>query len=204
MFELTQAVALYDFYQTQVTQCDQRIEIALRQLQAGIEPVAAPLPAARHRRKQSNDFSFDVRAALYGMLGVDLTQIHGLGPYVALKLIAECGNDMSRWPSVKHFTSWLCLAPGNKISGGKILSSKTRRSSSKAAAALRLTAVTVGKTDTALGGFYRRLSARIGRRRPSLPPHARSRRSSTTRCATAWTMSIHAQPIMRNVTGSGS
>ncbi|WP_408182715.1 IS110 family RNA-guided transposase [Paraburkholderia dipogonis] len=163
VFELTQAVALYDFYQTQVTQCDQRIETALKQLQAGIKPVAAPLPAARHRGKQSNDFSFDVRAALYGMLGVDLTQIHGLGPYVALKLIAECGNDMSRWPSVKHFTSWLCLAPGNKISGGKILSSKTRRSSSKAAAALRLAAVAIGRTDTALGGFYRRLSARIGK-----------------------------------------
>ena len=70
---------------------------------------------------------------------------------------------MSRWPTVKHFTSWLCLAPGNKISGGKFLSSKTRRSSSKAAAALRLAAVTIGKTDTALGGFYRRLSARIGK-----------------------------------------
>jgi transposase len=76
------------------------------------------------------------------MLGVDLTQIHGLGPYVALKLVAECRNDMSRWPEVKHFTSWLCLAPGNKISGGKILSSKTRRSSSKAAATLRLATTT--------------------------------------------------------------
>ena len=64
---------------------------------------------------------------------------------------------------MKHFTSWLCLAPGNKISGGKILSSKTRRSSNKAAAALRLAATTVGRTDTALGGFYRRLSARIGK-----------------------------------------
>ncbi len=97
------------------------------------------------------------------MLGIDLTQIHGLGPYVALKLIAECGNDMSRWPTVKHFTSWLCLAPGNKVSGGKILSSKTRRSSSKAAAARRLSAVAIGRTDTALGRFYRRLSARIGK-----------------------------------------
>jgi hypothetical protein len=121
------------------------------------------LPAPRHRKQQPNGFAFDVRAALYGMLGVDLTQIHGLGPYVALKLIAECGNDMSRWPSAKHFTSWLCLAPGNKISGGKILSSKTRRSSSKAAAALRLAATAIGRTDTALGGFYRRLSARIGK-----------------------------------------
>jgi transposase len=163
VFELTQAVALYDFYQTQVVQCDQRIEFTLKQLQAAVEPVTAPLPAARYRTKQPNGFCFDVRAALYGMLGVDLTQIHGLGPYVALKLVAECGNDMSRWPSVKHFTSWLCLAPGNKISGGKVLSSRTRRSSSKAAAALRLAAVTIGRTDTALGGFYRRLSARIGK-----------------------------------------
>ncbi|WP_260444804.1 IS110 family transposase, partial [Burkholderia sp. Bp8986] len=138
MFELTQALALYDFYQTQVAQCDERIEVALRHLQTGVEPPTAPIPAARHRTKQPNGFAFDVRAALYGMLGVDLTQIHGLGPYVTLKLVAECGNDMSRWPTVKHFTSWLCLAPGNKISGGKILSSKTRRSSSKAAAALRL------------------------------------------------------------------
>ncbi|MFT0171471.1 transposase [Paraburkholderia mimosarum] len=70
---------------------------------------------------------------------------------------------MSRWPTVKHFTSWLCLAPVNKISGGKILSSKARRSSSTAAAALRLAATTVSRTDTALGGFYRRLSARIGK-----------------------------------------
>jgi transposase len=162
VFELTQALALYDFYQTQVAQCDERIEFALRQLQAS-EPACAPLPAPRHRKQQSNGCAFDVRAALYGMLGIDLTQIHGLGPYVALKLIAECGNDMSRWPSAKHFTSWLCLAPGNKISGGKILSSKTRRSSSKAAAALRLAATAIGRTDTALGGFYRRLSTRIGK-----------------------------------------
>jgi hypothetical protein len=161
VFELTQALALYDFYQTQVAQCDERIEVVLRQLHANATPVSTPLPAARRRSRQSNDFSFDVRAELYSMLGVDLTQIHGFGPYLALKLVAECGTGMS--PTVKHFTSWLCLAPGNKISGGKVLSSKTRRSSSKAAAALRLAAVTIGKTDTALGGFYRRLSARIGK-----------------------------------------
>lgn len=68
------------------------------------------------------------------MLGVDLTDIHGLGPSLALKLIGECGTDLKACPSAKHFTSWLCLAPGNKISGGKVLSSRTRRSSSRAAA----------------------------------------------------------------------
>jgi len=107
--------------------------------------------------------SFDVRAALFGVLGVDLTQIHGLGPSLSLKLVAECGTDLRAWPSAKHFTSWLCLAPGNKISGGKVLSSRTRRSSSRAAALLRLAAVTIGRSDTALGAFYRHLAARAGK-----------------------------------------
>jgi hypothetical protein len=70
---------------------------------------------------------------------------------------------MRKWPTAKHFTSWLCLAPGNKISGGRVLSSQTRRSSSRAAALLRMAAVNVGKTQTALGAFYRRLAARIGK-----------------------------------------
>lgn len=163
VFELTQAVALYDFYQTQIAQCDEQIERALKKLHSDNPPATTPLPAARCRTKQSNQMPFDVREALYQVLGIDLTQIHSLGSSLALKLIAECGNDMSRWPNVKHFTSWLCLSPGNKISGGKVLSSKTRRSSSKAAAALRLAATTIGRTQTALGAFYRRLSARIGK-----------------------------------------
>jgi hypothetical protein len=63
----------------------------------------------------------------------------------------------------KHFTSWLSLAPHNKISGGKVLSARTRRSGSRAAALLRLAAVAVGRTATALGAFYRRLAARVGK-----------------------------------------
>jgi hypothetical protein len=110
-----------------------------------------------------NGLAFDVRASLFALLGKDITQIDGLGPYLSLKLIAECGDDLSAWPSTKHFTSWLGLAPNNKISGGKTLSSRTRRCGSRAAALLRLAAVTVGRTDTALGAFYRRLSARIGK-----------------------------------------
>lgn len=70
---------------------------------------------------------------------------------------------MNRWPDASHFTSWLCLSPGNKISGGKVLSSKTKRSSSRIAAALRLAATTIGRSDTALGAFYRRLSSRTGK-----------------------------------------
>jgi len=125
--------------------------------------LAAPLPAPRHRTKQPNALNFPAREALHRILGVDLTQIHGLGPYLALKLVGECGTDLSAWPSAKHFTSWLCLAPSNKISGGKVLSSRTRRSSNRASALLRLAAVTVGRTETALGAFYRRLAGRVGK-----------------------------------------
>ena len=122
-----------------------------------------PLPKARHRTRQPNAVSFDARPLLYQLTGIDATQIHGIGAYLALRLVAECGTDLSRWPSAKHFTSWLTLAPGCKISGGKVLSAHTRKTSNRVAAHLRLAAVTVGRTNTALGAFYRRLAARIGK-----------------------------------------
>lgn len=163
VFALTQAVELRDFYQQQVARCDEVIEETLSDLRADVEPPTQPQPAPRSKTRQPNEPSFDVRAALYALLGVDLTQINGIGPGVALKLVAECGTDLSSWPTAKHFTSWLTLAPGNKISGGRILSARTRRTSNRVTALLRMAAVTVGKTDTALGAFYRRLSARIGK-----------------------------------------
>ena len=163
VFALTQAVELYDVYQGKVAACDVRIEGVLKRLREAAAVPARQLPPARHTTRQPNALGFDVRAILHGLLGCDLTQIHGLGPYLALKLVGECGTDLSAWPDAKHFTSWLCLAPSNKISGGKVLSSRTRRSGSRAAALLRLAAVTVGRTETALGAFYRRLSARVGK-----------------------------------------
>src|SRR6266853_4088798 len=164
LFGLEQALALYDEYQQKVSACDMRIEVVLMTLASLRGNRGEPLGSPRRRMpRQANGPAFDVREALYALLGKDLTQIHGLGPYLALKLVAECGDDLSAWPSAKHFTSWLCLAPSNKISGGKVLSSRTRRSGSRVAALLRLAAVTVGRTETALGAFYRRLSARIGK-----------------------------------------
>jgi len=78
-------------------------------------------------------------------------------------MVAECGTDLSKWPTAKHFTSWLTLSPGCKISGGKVLSAHTRKTSNRVSAHLRLAAVAVGRTNTALGAFYRRLAARVGR-----------------------------------------
>ena len=163
VFALCQSLALFDFYQAKILECDRKLEAALKDLEIGAGHDIRRLPKVRAKSKQVNTPDFEVRSALYRVLGVDLTQIHGIGPSLALKLVGECGTDLSAWPTSKHFTSWLCLAPGNKISGGKLLSSKTRRSSSRAAALLRLAATTIGRSDTALGAFYRRLSARAGK-----------------------------------------
>jgi transposase len=76
---------------------------------------------------------FDLHPLLHRLTGADLSQIDGLGTYASLRLVAEIGTDMRRWPTVKHFTSWLCLAPRNQISGGKLLRSGTPSSSSRAA-----------------------------------------------------------------------
>lgn len=164
IFALAQVLELYDVYQQKVGACDLQIEVVLKALAdvRGRKTQAPPAPRRRMSR-QPNAPAFDVRESLHALLGKDLTQIHGIGPYLGLKLVAECGDDLSAWPSAKHFTSWLCLAPSNKISGGKVLSSRTRRSGSRAAALLRLAAVTIGRTETALGAFYRRLSARVGK-----------------------------------------
>ncbi len=162
VFALRHALELYDVHQTKIAECDTEIETVLRTLNAERATPETPLPAVRHA-KARNEPAFDARSALYTLLGADLPQIHGFGPYTVLRLVAECGDDMSKWPTAKHFTSWLSLAPGNKVSGGRLLSSKTRRSTNRAAALLRIAAVNIGRTQTALGAFYRRLAARIGK-----------------------------------------
>jgi transposase len=162
VFALRQAIELYDTYGAKLTDCDAEIEQSLRALPKDDE-VASPAPEPRSRKVQKNEPRFEIRTLLYTLLGVDLTQIHGFGSYSVLRIIAECGADMTRWPTAKHFTSWLTLAPGSKISGGKVLSSRTRRSANRATALLRLAAVSVAKTSTALGAFFRRLAARIGK-----------------------------------------
>jgi transposase len=163
LFALSQALALYETYRARIADCDAQIERVLQTLVLDKPLPEPPLGKNKSRAKQTNSVNFDVRPLLYQLTGVDLTEIHGIGPNLALELVAECGTDLSRWPTEKHFTSWLTLSPGCKISGGKVLSSHTRKSTNRIAARLRLVATAVGRTDTALGAFYRRLAARIGK-----------------------------------------
>ena len=160
VFALRQALELYDTYQSKVQDCDVEVERSLRALEP---PESSPVPAHGKRKPQKNEPAFDVQSVLQTVLGVDLTQIDGIGPYSALRIVAECGTDMARWPTAKHFTSWLTLAPGSKISGGRVLSSRTRRSTNRAATLLRLAATSIGRTHTALGAFFRRLAVRTGK-----------------------------------------
>jgi transposase len=162
LLALRHALELFDFIQTKISESDIKIESVLCDLNKERVALKAPLPPVRHASGK-NEPNFDVRQLLYSLIGADLSQIHGFGPYTVLRLIAECGDDMTKWRTSKHFTSWLTLAPGNKISGGRVLSARTRRSSNRAATLLRIAAVNIGRTQTAIGSFYRRLAARSGK-----------------------------------------
>jgi transposase len=164
VFVLQQNLALFDAYQHQLASCDAAIEAHLHTLAAKAPEPAGPLPIARKRKRpRENEPRFDIRTPLHQLTGVDLTQLDAIGPYSALRLLAEIGTDMSHWPTEKHFTSWLTLAPHNKISGGRLLSSRTQPAANRAAGILRMSAMSLGRTDTALGAFYRRLAYRVGK-----------------------------------------
>jgi len=165
LFVLRQALELYDVYQAKIRQCDEAIQEKLRTLEAACEPPGAAMPPSRRRtRPRDNEPAFDLRSPLFTLCGgVDLSQLPGIGPYGALKLIAEIGTDMRRWASEKHFTAWLTLAPRPEITGGKVLRSRTAPSANRAAKLLRMAAVSLRRSDHALGAFYRRLAARLGK-----------------------------------------
>lgn len=168
LFELAQALELYRAYRQKIEQCDTQIERCLGQLPAaggdgdGDTAAGRPPLAPKKAKRNPNAPRFDARSHLYRVCGVDLTAIDGIDANTALKLIGEIGSDIARWPTAKHFCSWLCLCPGTKKSGGKVISSKTRRGGNRAASALRLAAQSLERSPSAMGAFYRRMKARLG------------------------------------------
>lgn len=159
LFALKQSVELYGTYQRQIAACDTAIEAQLDCMESKSDK--GDLPPTKKQKTKSRP-GFDVRGELYRMTGVDLTQINGLNETSVLKILAETGVDISPWSTEKHFASWLGLSPGNKITGGKILNSKTKPSANRAAAAFRIAAYGLLKSKSALGAYYRRMRARLG------------------------------------------
>jgi hypothetical protein len=175
LFVLRQSLAAWEFYQAQLKACDGQIEEQLKQLPTAPPPAASggaqpapdplassePRPKAKQSRKR-NDPEKDLGPELARICGTDLTAAHGLRLLTVLTVVSETGVDMSKWRSAKAFASWLGLNPNNKISGGRILSSRTRKVVNRVATALRLGAVGVANTEAWLGSFYRRMRARLG------------------------------------------
>jgi len=119
-------------------------------------------PRPKGRKPSRNAPEFDLRAHLYRISGVDFTQIDGLESLTVQTILSEVGLDPTRFATVKHFASWLGLSPGSRISGGKVLSSQTRKVVNRAAKAFRMAAQSLANSKTALGAFYRRLRSRLG------------------------------------------
>jgi transposase len=161
LFALRQAFELVAFYQQQIGACDHEIEAQLLRFEdkRGGQPLAAP---ARPRKVRRAGLGFEARVHLHRLTGVDLTRLDGIDAATALKIVAEIGVDMTRWPTEKQFAAWLGLAPSSKITGGKQLSGRTKPSANRAAAALRLAASSLYHSRSALGAFHRRMKARLG------------------------------------------
>ena len=164
LFALKQALALYDFYTAQIAECDAQIEKQFAAVKPANDNDDSP-PLGKDRKfntHSKNNADFDARTLMYRITGVDLTEVDGLHESTAQIILSEIGTDMSKWPTDRHFGSWLGLAPHNAITGGKVFKSRTYKGNLRAAQAFRIAAQAVGKSSTALGTFYRRLRARIG------------------------------------------
>lgn len=167
LFTLRQAFAAYEQYQQWITECDQEIERLLEQLPDTVDPRDQPPPPPRYKptKPPKNEVALpehDLRSELYRILGVDLTQIPGLRTPNVHALLCELGWDLSAFPTSKHFASWLGFCPDNRLSGRRLLSAKTRKIPSRAAKIFRVAAMTLDRSDSHLGAFYRTMRSRLG------------------------------------------
>jgi transposase len=166
LFTLGQSLEAYRQYQKMLVDCDREMEQYMRQLPGkGTDQgpgASSSSPHGGRGKRRKNQFHFDMGKELYRVLGTDLTLVPGLSALTVHTLVAEAGPDLSRFANAAAFTSWLALCPGSKKSGGKVLSSKTRKSNSRLSLALRLAAQTLHRSQSYLGAFYRRLRSRLG------------------------------------------
>ena len=160
LFVLRQAQAMYDDIAQHLTECDTKLHTLLGELGQSKIDLGKPPKAGSKLRVE-----FDVRQTMANWAGVDLTRINGLGAAAVMKILSEIGPDLSRFANVKHFCSWLGLCPGTKISGGKVLSAKTKRSANRVRQALKMAAMSLSHSGSALGAFYRRLCSRMDKPR---------------------------------------
>lgn len=162
LFQLKQSLQSFDFYTSQIQDCDSEIEIVYQQVLKPISQAEQLPPASKKIKKEKNYPTYDLRTYLFQTTGVDLTRISGLNVLTIQTILSETGPNLSRFPSVKHFTSWLRLSPNNRISGAKILSSKTNKFRNRAARAFQMAAHSLAHTHSPLGAYYRKMRTIFG------------------------------------------
>ncbi len=160
LFVLGQALAMYEDIARHLAECDAKLHALPHGLgQCNVDLGKAPRTGSKLRQ------DFDVRQMLTNWAGVDLMRINELGLTAVMKILSEIGTDLSHFATVKHSCSWLGLCPGTKISGGKVLSAKTKRSANRVRQTLKMAAMSLSHSDSALGAFYRHLCHRMDKPR---------------------------------------
>ena len=160
LFELKQSYELYLIYKRKIADCDRQIEKAMRDYNPDID--TSDYKNAPRKVYNKNRLNFNASLYMKDILGVDVTQVFGINEINAAEIISEVGVDMSKWPSEKHFTSWLNLAPNKRTSGGKTLKSKKQKKKNRAGQAFQMAAYALQRSNHWLGAFYRRKKARSG------------------------------------------
>lgn len=164
LFVLQQSLDLFDYYTGKIAECDTKLEQQYQTMESRWEPDAPlpDLPPTKPSSKSKNELSFNARAQVARVIGVDLVAVMGLSAVTVQTILSEIGTDMDRFPTVKHFCSWLGLAPHNDISGGKVLRSRTMKVRNRANQAFRQAAQSVAQSDSSYGAYYRAMRARLG------------------------------------------
>jgi len=156
LYCLKQSLAIYDMLCEQLADTDRQIALELARLsQSQNKPAKTLTPHKKQPR-------FELRTYLEELTGCDLTQVEGFEVLTALSLVSELGTDLSRFPTAKHFTSYLGLCPNNRITGGKVRSRRSAHVSSAAAKSFRLAAHSLHRSRSYLGAFLRPVAARRG------------------------------------------
>lgn len=163
VFELKQALALYDYYTKLIAECDRKIEEVCTRLAQKAGPPEKPMPEGKKTRPPKNAPDYDLRSYLYQITGIDLTLVDGVNVLTVQTLLSELGADFTKkFPTFKHFSSWLGTSPQRDISGGKVLKTSTKKTDNRVYTALRIAAMSLHHSNCALGAFYRRMHARRG------------------------------------------
>lgn len=165
LFTLRQSFELYEFNQTKIKECDLEIERILNHF--ACKEIKGPKTESKNpykkKQKQKTDFSFDPQNQLIRIYGIDVTQIPGLSSVTAVTILSETGNDLrTNFSTQKRFVSWLNLAPNNKITGGKVISSKVKKKKNKAGQSFRFAANALKESHCPIGEYFRKVKSREG------------------------------------------